>query len=63
MGTRLLVAFTRNIISSVNSDLIALSLGSAARELGVPKEEAEKVLTTLLRFKRKHDVWPAGFMP
>lgn len=63
LGALLLVSFTKRLLSSVGSDLIYLAFHGAAHELGVPKEEAEKILKTMLRYKEDNDRWPKGFMP
>lgn len=63
LGTLLLVSFTKRLLAQSTSDQIYLAFHGAAHELGVPKEETEKILKTMLRFKEEHDQWPKGFMP
>jgi hypothetical protein len=58
----LLVALTRELVRHASTDLLILSVFSAASKVGVSKERAVEVLKPVLEYKGQNDAWPEGFM-
>ena len=62
LAVQLLISFTKRIIANSSSDLIFLAVMGAANDIGLPKEEAERVLQQMLQYQEANSTWPKGFM-
>ena len=63
ISVEFLLLFAVKMIREVGSDVVTLAAWSAAKDLGLSREQADRFILKALEEQKVRGHWPPGFMP